>query len=273
MNDLENFLEASRSKTMSEASKKLGITQPAFSESIKRLESDLGEILFYRSRSGITLTPNGQAVLQSARAAVSHLSEIEGFHQQGTHFGGRVITIGCHPTVASYCLPEALKELHKKAPDYKVNLRHDLSRNIQSEIQQGRIDIGVVVNPHPSPDLVILKAAQDEVAVWTAKKGAQQKVFCNLELFQTQAILRKWKFQPHVKVDTSSLELIVRLTEAGLGYGILPERAVRLVNSDLKRVDATPTYQDLISIMFRPEFGKSKIERAVIEALQVSLKA
>ena len=271
MNDLKNFIEVAGSKTMSEAAKKLEITQPALSESIKRLEVDVKSILFYRSRSGITLTPTGQVILENAHSALTYLNEIENIHQQGTQFGSRVITLGCHPTVASYCLPLALKKLENIAPDYKINLRHDLSRNIQTEIQQGKIDVGLVINPSLSPDLIIRKIGEDQVSVWIAKNGTQNKVFCNLDLIQTQSILRKWKTQPNNKINTNSLELITRLTESGLGYGIIPERAVRLIGAHLKRVDSAPSFHDSLCILYRPEFGKSQIAREVIHALQESL--
>jgi len=269
MNDLENFIEAAASKTMSEASKKLGITQPALSESIKRLEADLKVILFYRARSGIQLTPTGSAIYSNARSAVSFLSEIEAIQTSGTQFGARTVTIGCHPTIASYFVPESLKRLEKSAPDYKVSLKHDLSRNIQAEIQQGLIDIGVVVNAAPSPDLIIRSMGKDTVTVWAAKNTSRDKVFCNLDLIQTQSILRKWKTQPIQKVHTSSLELIVRLTAAGLGYGIIPACAVQILKANLRPIESAPEYQDTIQLVYRPEFGKAPAEREVINAFLI----
>jgi DNA-binding transcriptional LysR family regulator len=272
MRDLENFLEVANCRTMQEAAKKLGITQPALSESIKRLEADLKEVLLYRSRTGITLTPAGRAARVHAKGALSLLSEVETIHDQWSSFGLRVITIGCHPTVASYCLPDALNRLRKVAPDYKISLKHDLSRNIQTSIQQGLVDVGIVVNPSPSPDLVIKKVGVDEVGVWAAHDGCDDRVFCNLELIQTQSILRKWKDQPVTKINTDSLELIARLAGAGLGYGVLPARAVQLLRIGLKPVDTSPVFQDSIGILHRPEFGKSNVERQVIQALQGGFK-
>jgi DNA-binding transcriptional LysR family regulator len=269
MNDLENFMVVASSAKMSEAAKKLGISQPALSESIKRLETDLGEVLLYRARSGSTLTPNGRAVIQNAKAAHSFLSEIESLAANESKFGSRMITIGCHATVASYYMPKTLKNLENVVPDYKINLKHGFSRNIQTGIQQGLIDIGIVVNPTPSPDLIIRQLNEDEIAVWTAKNGSKNKVFCNEELAQTQSILRKWKNSPAVKINTDSLELIVRLTSAGLGFGIIPACTVRLLEADLKRVEGTPSFRDSICIVYRPEFGKSEIEKKVIESIKL----
>lgn len=271
LNDVKNFLEVAQCRTMSEAAQKLGISQPALSESIKRLETDLQETLLYRTRAGVTLTPNGHEVHTKAKNAWTFLSEIEMIHEPTGRYGSRVITVGCHPLVASYCLPAALQRLQLKTPDYKINLRHDLSRSIQTEIQQGRIDLGIVVNPSPSPDIIIRKIGSDEFAVWTAQGGSEDRIFCNLELVQSQSILRKWKHPPLNRVDTDSLELIVRLTESGLGFGILPARAVHLLGARLRRVDSTPVFKDTISLLYRPEFGKSKVERELIDALTDSI--
>src|SRR5207253_10204758 len=101
--------------------------------------------------------------------------------------------------------------------------------NIQAEIQRGHIDIGVVINPVEVPDLVIQKLSVDTVGVWSAKiKEDFDTVICNLNLFQTQSILKKWKNKPLKVVSTESLELICRLANVEIGYGIVPERAVQL---------------------------------------------
>ncbi|MGZ3770618.1 MAG: LysR family transcriptional regulator [Bdellovibrio sp.] len=149
----------------------------SLSESIKRLEADLKIKLFYRSRNGITLTPNG-----------------------------RMVTIGCHPVVASYSLPAALQALSTKAPDYKIHLKHGSSRNIQTLIQMGQIDIGVVVNPTAVPDLIIRKLAYDEVCVWSSERKSE-KLICHMDLFQTQYVLRKWKNHPTEIIDALTKSL------------------------------------------------------------------
>lgn len=272
INDLKNFLIVTSGKTMSAASKKLGITQPALSESIKRLEKDLKCVLFYRSRNGIQLTPIGKVVLDKAKNATSILGEIENIQGLGTQFGARVVTIGCHYSVALRHLPQALKYLEKVAPDYKIIFKHDLSRNIQSDIQQGLIDIGIVVNAIDSADLIIRDIGIDVVCVWGKKKTHSDKVFCNLDLIQTQHILRKWKNQPKTKIHTESLELIVKLAEEGLGHGIVPESLIKQSASNLIKDESAPMFNDKISVVYRPEFGKTVAEREVVLSLMNNTK-
>lgn len=188
----------------------------------------------------------------------------------------RLITIGCHSTVASYFLPKAFRFIQEVNPSYQIRLRHDLSRNVQLAVQQGEIDIAIVVNPTPVPDLIIKPLAKDEICIWKKtyeKEENFDKIFCNLSLFQTQTILRRWKDKPTKIIDTDSLELIARFVKEGLGYGIIPNRAMNLLDmKNCKKVLKTPTFHDVISLIYRPEFGKHSIEKNIIESLKRSVE-
>ncbi len=272
ISDIENFVSTCGSRTIIEASRQLGISQPALSESIKRLEQDLGYVLFYRSRTGIQLTPNGKSFLDKATHVIEALADLDESKNQNHFFSRQTITIGCHSTVAQYSMPKTLNFIRKTAPDYKIKLEHQLSRHIQIEVQRGNIDIGVIINPAEVPDLVIKKIGKDVVSVWAGKKNFDKTtIICNPALIQTQHILRQWKNKPFKMIETDSLELIGRLVQADLGYGIIPRRAVELLGLNLTEVDSLPTYQDHISIVHRPEFGLNRSENLVREAIKASL--
>lgn len=272
MTDITNFVETCPCTTIMEAARKLEISQPALSESLKRLEKDLGYVLFYRSRLGIKLTSSGKIFLTKAKTLVQSIENLEIVSDKENIFGGRSITIGCHPTVAQYTIPKTLSFLKKHAPDYKVELRHDLSRHIQTEIQRGNIDIGIIINAVEVPDLIIQKLAIDAFGVWaTHDKEAPDTIVCNLNLFQTQSILKKWKNKPSKIISTDSLELICKLVDEKIGYGIIPERAVALSGLNLKNLKLLPIFKDEICLVYRPEFGKSPFEKMAITALKEAI--
>lgn len=229
---------------------KLVFTQTIKVVKLVWINADLGFLLFYRSRSGIQLTPSGKLFLVKAQKAQQALNELDLENNNETLFGGRTISIGCHPTVAQYCLPKALSRLKSLAPDYKVEIRHDLSRNIQAEIQRGNIDIGIVINPAEVPDLVIQKLAVDHIYVWSSPSDKDHDtIIYNQNLFQTQSILKKWTKKPQKIINTDSLELITRLVNEGIGYGIIPERAVLLSDFKLKKINSLPIYKDQICLL------------------------
>lgn len=269
--DVKNFVASANCRTIVEAAAKIEISQPALSESLKRLESDLQSVLFYRSRSGIQLTPSGKVFLLKATKFLEAYNDLADSKQGARVFGDRTILVGCHPVVAQYSLPNALTYLRERAPDYKVDLRHDLSRNIQMDIQKGIIDVGIVINPTKVPDLIIQKMAVDEVHVWSNRtKFDADTIICNKHLFQTQSILRKWKNHPRRIISTDSLELVCQLVDKGIGYGIAPERAAALSGLKLNLVEGAPSYKDEIALVYRPEFGKSHPEKLIIEAFRAA---
>jgi DNA-binding transcriptional LysR family regulator len=271
LNDIKNFIQTSSCRTIIQAAQKLEISQPALSESLKRLESDAKIILFYRSRVGIQLTPAGKEFLHKCNQLFSIYNDLDSKQKNDSIFGNQTISIGCHATVAQYSIPKALYLIKEQAPDFKIDLIHDLSRNIQSSVQKGDIDIAVVINPAEVPDLVIHKVSADTVAVWTGSTEDLDHIICNPHLFQTQSILKKWKNKPKKIITTDSLELICKLVQEKIGYGIIPEKAVELSKSKLKRITSLPLYKDEICIIYRPEFGKTTAERLVIDSLKKSI--
>jgi DNA-binding transcriptional LysR family regulator len=269
INDVINFIAASKSETLTEAARILEISQPALSESIKRLETDLGQNLFYRSRQGIKLTSSGREFLTKANIATEALDDLKFKTETDKIFGTKSLTIGCHPTVAQYTLPKAFKYLSKKAPDYKFSLIHGLSRDIQKQVQLGIIDLAIVINPVQVPDLVIKKLGVDRVGIWkNSKKCNTEILFCNHDLIQSQSIIKKLKLRPKQIIQTESLELIAELTASGLGMGILPQRVVNLNHSHLELVKESPIYTDTISLTYRPEFGKNTAEALSIKSIK-----
>ncbi|QDK38650.1 LysR family transcriptional regulator [Bdellovibrio sp. NC01] len=274
ISDIQNFVETSSCTTIIQAAKKLEISQPALSESLKRLESDLRYVLFYRSRTGIQLTPSGKVFLRKAQSLMQSIQDLEVATGDQSVFAGRMITIGAHMTVAQYSIPAAIAHLKEKAPDYKIEIRHDLSRNIQAEIQRGNIDIGIVINATEVPDLIIQKLAVDTVGVWGPKSNEEfDTIICNPNLFQTQSILKKWSNKPQRIITTDSLELICKMMDEKIGYGIVPERAVKLSGFNLRQHTSLPTFKDSICLVYRPEFGKTPAEKLTIEALKLAVKS
>jgi len=264
LNDINNFIEVSSSSSLSLAAKKMEISQPALSESIGRLEKDLRLKLFYRTKNGISLTPQGRSTLDQAKS-IQNLIQALGSGEVETF---ATVIIGCHAAVGSYFLPGFFSQMAKSTPGHRIQLKHDFSRNIQMGVQAGKIDIGIVVNAVSNPDLVIKKIAEDKVCVWKSKKKTpQNQILADLNLFQSQSILKKWTQAPKQLLSIESLDLIVRMTNQGCGYGIVPKRTVDLLKLDLIQVPSTPIFNDQFSVVHRPEFGKTKYEKEILAAI------
>lgn len=270
--DLTYFLEIARSQNVSRAAERLGLSQPALSHCMKRLENEMNCELFLRSKKGITLTPSGLRLFEQAERMISEWHLLKSIVKNESTQAQGQIRLGIHTAVAQYALPPFLPSFLKEYPEIEVILQHGLSRHIAESVVSKKLDIGIVVNPAQNPDLVIKPLCTDEVAVWKSKDCKNLDVIIlEPDLVQTQDILMKLKKQKiefKRKLTSSSLEVIANLVVAGAGIGIAPTRVMRTVNSDvLQRVKEAPTFQDRICLVFRPEFRKIARGKALIDSI------
>jgi DNA-binding transcriptional LysR family regulator len=271
--DLKYFIELASSQHVSKAAERLGVSQPALSHCMKRIESEVGLSLFLRSKKGVTLTAAGQRLYESAQtllqnwqnvviAAKSEMQEISG-----------VIRLGCHTAVAQYTLPHFLPSFLNKHPSITFRLQHGLSRHINEAIISGQLDAGLVVNPTPHPDLVIKEILKDRVSFWQAERNSNPDVLIyDPSLLQSQSLLKKLslkKIHFKRKIESSSLEVIAQLVVAGGGCGLLPERVMQaFATSPVSTIANAPSFQDRICLVFKPEFRKTKKGQAFIESVR-----
>lgn len=271
--DVENFQKISQYKSFSIASQIMGVSQPTLSESVKKLENELGVTLFYRSKKGIKLTPQGHNALKKAIGLLNLKSEMSNLVTKNNELA-MTYRIGTHPIVGSYFLKDFLKKIDEKHPNMSIEIDHGRSMEIQTLVQNGDVDIAIVVNPVRNPDLIIKKICSDEVCIWRAsgnKRVDEEKLIADIGLIQTQSILRKWKNPPSRFITTNDFHLIGELAEAGIGHGILPAKFVNRNKLKLRQVFKSNFFSDNLSIIYRPEFGKSPNEKFLIKTISQTL--
>jgi len=254
-NDLKSFLVTAKTLHLTNAAKELGISQPALSHCIKRLELEVGEELFLRRKNGMKLTRPGEYLLLKGQKICDELEGVTHYLKTGHKGPRQSLTLGIHPSVASYCLPKTIKELK----NIELNFRFGLSREVTEWIQEGKVDCGVVINPYPHSNLIINQIDQDIVTLWSHKKIAKtDNLFFDPQLHQTHSILRqldKKGLQFEHQFAVSNLELIAKFVYEGAGVGILPEKVVKNFYPDLTKVyDSTiRPFQDNICFVYSIE--------------------
>lgn len=127
-------------QSFTKAGAKLGVTQPAVSAQIKRLQLQLGGNLFDRSVQGVVLTPQGEMVVAYARRLLSINDQIV----QIASFGPRpelVIRVGTSSDFVASMLPGTLAQFRERWPDVRFVVRTDYSDPLIRQLRIGEIDI------------------------------------------------------------------------------------------------------------------------------------
>lgn len=272
-NDLQFFLEVAKTGNMSRAAERLGVSQPALSQSMKRLETSFDQQLLLRSKSGVVLTKAGVKLSQKARLLLEAWEDIKEETARDEHQVRGVYTIGLHSSVALYTLPYFCGELLRDFPHLELKFEHDLSRKITEQVISFKLDFAIVVNPVAHPDLVIKELFSDEVAFYRAKKIKQENevvLISEPDLRQTQELLNQLpqkKMTFSRRVTSSNLEVIKSLVVGGAGVGIVPGRVIGSENKKVEKLPGLPTFKDRICLVYRHDVQKSVAARSLSQFL------
>lgn len=138
---LSQFVAICANRNLTVTARKLGVSQPALTQAIAKLEKQLDFALFDRTMRPMELTPYGQLVLdyaQSLEQMTNALAENLAAMKAGS---GGMLRIGAGPDWIHQILPVAISELQKDHPNIRVNLTVALNDDLRSKLDSGEIDL------------------------------------------------------------------------------------------------------------------------------------
>ena len=137
--------------TFSDAALHLDLSQSSVSHAIATLEEELGAVLLSRGRQGAVLTPLGEDVTQEARSILTALEIICKKAQQTRGLEQGQVRIAGFRSVATHILPEVIQRFRDRYPGVQVKINeYDTHHKVESEVRQGRADIGFTYLPTES---------------------------------------------------------------------------------------------------------------------------
>lgn len=134
------FYVVAKHKHMTKASEELHISQPAISQSIKKLEEQLGGTLFLRSNKGMELTEEGKMFYDYVKGALELINNAENEFTSFKDLSKGEIKIGCSTTLTKLVLLDALKKFHFDYPNINVDITNDLTSNLINDLKLGKLD-------------------------------------------------------------------------------------------------------------------------------------
>ena len=158
---LRYFLRVADRGNFTRAAEELGLSQPALSRSIQKLEEELGQPVFERRTRSVALTDAG-ALLQSRAQQVLTLiadtkAEISDDGQSGR------IRLGAIPTIAPYFLPDLLREFADEFPESTLVVQENTTDNLLKSCTQGEIDLAILALPVPAKYLEVEELFEEEL--------------------------------------------------------------------------------------------------------------
>lgn len=137
------FVEICQERSFKLAARKLFLTQPAISRTIRELEDIAGEALLLRDRGGVSLTPAGETFLRYARMSLASLQQgLDGLARGGAA-PLRSLSIGVLPSVAARLIPKVADAFGAAAPDVVLRISDGPHGYLVDRLKLGALDLVV----------------------------------------------------------------------------------------------------------------------------------
>jgi DNA-binding transcriptional LysR family regulator len=225
------------------AAEQLHMAQPPLSESIRKLEEEIGVRLFERSRAGVELSQAGKSVLEHARCALYHAEQ---FRQAALlSVGGHLGTLRIHYVASSTInlLPRAIAHFRSVYPTVDLRLVEASTDAIMRALVDGRSDVGVVRFPTPNLPSVVVRAVEKNRYVAALPKTHSKANAPKLRLkdlceenfifpahemgssgayLSTMMACQQAGFVPNIVQQATHAQSIIALVESGLGVALVP---------------------------------------------------
>jgi len=229
------FYVVAKNNHMTRASEELFISQPAISQAIKKLESQLGGTLFLRSNKGMELTEEGKMLYSYIKDAIELINNAEADFTSFKDLDKGEIKIGISTTLTKLVLMDTIKNFHKDYPNIDIKIINELTSNLIEDLKRGKLDFviynegdinetgvdtkiisklkeGFVYNPTYYNDEIISFKDLNKYPLILQKSESNSRRKLDSYLLDNKIILKP-------KMEVVSQDLVLEFTNAGLGIG------------------------------------------------------
>ena len=246
----KTFYIVANCSTITEASKKLLISQPAVTKAIQNLEKQLNGTLFIRNKTGIRLTENGKTFYNYIRPAIEQISDASKLFDNINKVETGEIKIGTSNTILKYYLMPYLKKYSKLYPEVNLSIEESYTPTLINMVKNGNLDVAIIYADDNDQKLEGLKVFKLKTLNYCFignkkyKKFADKTVSLN-ELLKENLILNTinpiqaslftniqrdhTNYKAHVKLSSHSL--VYEFVKQGMGIGLVIKD--KLDNKDL----------------------------------------
>ncbi|MBI3375178.1 MAG: LysR family transcriptional regulator [Betaproteobacteria bacterium] len=165
LRQLRYFTQIVESGSLSKASRQLFIAQPALSQQLSKLESEVGKSLLNRSSKGVAPTDNGLALYHHARFMLRQLDQALSIARQDTKAVHGMVSVGLAATTVSAIGLPLVRGIRERYPSILLNVVEGMSGHLGQMMRMGQLDLAVLFNSDVAPDVTVESLLEEELFV------------------------------------------------------------------------------------------------------------
>lgn len=246
IHQLELFLAVMDSASVTKAAARMRLSPGAVSIQLHALADELHTELFRRCGKRLMPTPSAFRLAELSNALVRQVAQIREQFENDPVSDTRPFHFATGVTTLIYRLGPALRKVRKQFPQAEIHVTVGVTEQIVSGLLEGKFDLGLISLPVAEEQLSIMPLFEEELLVLrpstTVVRGGHVGSISASDLTSVPFLLypkqsnmrsiidqffREIGLTPKVVMEADDTEAIKRLVEAGFGYSILPEHALR----------------------------------------------
>ncbi|MCB5363066.1 LysR family transcriptional regulator [Pusillimonas sp. CC-YST705] len=251
LTELKYIVAVARERHFGRAADACFVSQPTLSVAIRKLEDELGVVLFERGGTEVGVTPIGLKVVAQAQRVLEEATNLKEIARQGHDPLEGSLRVGVIHTVGPYLLPRLVPAQIEVVPQMPLVLQENFTVRLLELLRQGEIDCAILALPLPDTGLAV-RPLYDEpffVALPKTHPWANRKSISASELKEETMLLlgaghcfrdQVLEVCPELSrfsassegiqrtFEGSSLETIRHMVAAGIGLTVLPASALHM---------------------------------------------
>ncbi len=272
------FYEVAREGNITKAAEKLFISQPAVTQTIKKLEDQLNVTLFIRNKKGVALTRLGEEIFAKVENAMVSMEKVEKIIEEENDLLTGEVIVSCGGTIARRVLVPAIEEFVSAFPQVNVTHCDNIQTKAVAQLKQGKIDLLITQQNDQIEDFkfeglceekyVLIKSTKleyenNDLRFIMTNDGAYSQ-----KLFKQFIADNNLEDVPLVKVN--GFNMIVELCRVGVGVGIVPYYLAKgLIDSN--EIKAVYEEYKLPSVQYGCYYNEANLTRGAREFLKILL--
>ena len=294
LTELKYIVAVARAKHFGHAAEACFVAQPTLSVAIKKLEDELGVVLFERGGAEISVTPLGAQIVAQAERVLEQTAAIKELAKQNKDPLAGPLRLGVIYTIGPYLLPPLVKRMIETTPQMPLVLQENFTVKLLEMLRQGELDAAIMALPLPEHGMAVQPLYDEPFVVampknhpWTSRtaipaehlKTETMLLLGNGHCFRDQVLevcpeMARFSAPGNGMQRTfegSSLETIRHMVASGIGLTVLPRASVPDMESRdgmlAFRYFENPEPNRRVVIVWRKSFTRKAAIDAIVAAV------
>ena len=153
LTELRYIVTLAQEQHFGHAAERCHVSQPTLSVGVKKLEDELGVLIFERSKSAVRLTPVGEGIVAQAQKVLEQAQGIRELAQAGKNQLTAPLKVGAIYTVGPYLFPHLIPQLHRVAPQMPLYIEENFTHVLRDKLRNGELDAIIIALPFSEADV------------------------------------------------------------------------------------------------------------------------